>query len=260
MRACRITASNFGSVHRTNSFSGPNDLLRQILWPQSYDSVPMRYGSLNEAVALARFSEFLTVHAESPDLPIFIDTPGIWINKSYPFLGGSPDGVVYETLDSYPMPAPGGGATFYRCRRSLLEIKTPFKLRKRERGGDFYPRHRQRNGVTNCVPGSYYDQIMGNCHIMGLSQVFFAVLAPTGLQIQKIPYDGLYVTQHLLPSLVDFWCNQVVPAFAERDRLGPDGVYIGWLPEESARKRPLVTGESDDSPSSGTSVLRPRFE
>ena len=121
LRACRITASNFGSVNRTNTFSGPTDLLRSILWPQNFDSVPMRYGSLNESVALARFSEYLTAHGEAPDLPIYIDTPGIWISKAYPFLGGSPDGVVYETLESYPMGEPGG-ATFYRCRRSLLEI------------------------------------------------------------------------------------------------------------------------------------------
>ncbi len=50
MRQRRVTASNFGSVNNTNSYSGPNDLLRQILWPQSFDSVAMRYGSLNQAL------------------------------------------------------------------------------------------------------------------------------------------------------------------------------------------------------------------
>jgi hypothetical protein len=44
LRSCRLTASNFGSVHRTNQFSSPSDLLRDLLWPSSFDSVAMRYG------------------------------------------------------------------------------------------------------------------------------------------------------------------------------------------------------------------------
>lgn len=52
------------------------------------------------------------------------------------------------------------------------------------------------------------------------------------------PYDALYVTQQLLPNLVDFWQHSVLPAFVERDRIGPDGVYVGWIPPESGgRKR-----------------------
>lgn len=43
LRSCRITASNFGSAHRTNSYCSPSDLLRNILWPSSMDSVAMRY-------------------------------------------------------------------------------------------------------------------------------------------------------------------------------------------------------------------------
>ena len=45
LRACRVTASNFGSAHRTNTYCSPADLLRNILWPSSMDSVAMRYGT-----------------------------------------------------------------------------------------------------------------------------------------------------------------------------------------------------------------------
>ena len=47
LRACRVTASNFGSVHRTNTYSTSLDLLRNMLWPASMDSVAMRYGSIS---------------------------------------------------------------------------------------------------------------------------------------------------------------------------------------------------------------------
>lgn len=52
LRACRLTASNFGTVNRNNKFASPADMLRSLLWPTSYDSVAMRYGSVNEKVAL----------------------------------------------------------------------------------------------------------------------------------------------------------------------------------------------------------------
>jgi hypothetical protein len=71
---------------------------------------------------------------------------------------------------------------------------------------------------------------------MDFSLVYFVVLAPTGLQIQTVPYDKQYVNQTLLPNLIDFLHNHVLPAFAERDSLGPDVVYPGWIPD-SIRKR-----------------------
>ena len=76
LRACRVTASNFGSVHRTNTYCSPADLLRNILWPSSMDSVAMRYGSLNEKGAFFRFSEWLTEHADRPDPPFSSTSPG----------------------------------------------------------------------------------------------------------------------------------------------------------------------------------------
>lgn len=271
LRACRVTASNFGTVNRTNSYSKPEDLLRGILWPMSYDSVAMRYGSVNEKAAFERFGEFLTQHADHPDLPIFVDEPGIWVSALYPYLGGSPDGICYETLDAIPVAS--GGGTYYRCRRSLLEIKTPYKLRTRLHGGDFYPPHRQRNGQKNNIPGSYYDQVMGNCFLMGCGQaivrmhcmrfpsglcgrlpvrglVYFVCLSPTGYHVQAVDYDPVYVTQQLLPSLVDFWHNMVVPAFEQRDRMGMDGVQFGWIPEHiaaAAAKRKADNTSAADS-------------
>lgn len=53
IRSCRVTASNFGTVHHTNAYARPADLLRQMLWPVHYDSCAMRYGSVNEALGPA---------------------------------------------------------------------------------------------------------------------------------------------------------------------------------------------------------------
>jgi hypothetical protein len=93
---------------------------------------------------------------------------------------------------------------------------------------------------------------------MGLGYIYFVVLSPTGIQVIVEPYDPVYVThldgrscpssrsfdrtgarfrppgtQSLLPALVDFWHNHVLPAFEERDRVGVESVGMGWIPADA---------------------------
>lgn len=65
------------------------------------------------------------------------------------------DGVIYETVEVFNLP---GDVRYYRCRRALLEIKTPFKLRNRVAGGGFYPESKQGNNRINHIPPAYYNQ------------------------------------------------------------------------------------------------------
>ena len=67
--------------------------------------------------------------------------------------GKPADGILYETLAV----SPDGGT--YACRRSLIEIKTPWKLRQRPTGGEFYPYSRQSNGRRVRIPSYYYDRV-----------------------------------------------------------------------------------------------------
>lgn len=76
LRRVRITASNFGSVHNTNTYSTANDLLRNILWPCKSDSVAMKYGSVNEKVGIDCITLYLSRYGVNPDLPIYVDEPG----------------------------------------------------------------------------------------------------------------------------------------------------------------------------------------
>ena len=71
---------------------------------------------------------------------------------------------------------------------------------------------------------------------MGLGYIYFIVLSPTGIQVSVEPYDPVYVTQSLLPALVDFWHNHVLPAFEERDRMGIENVGVVWIPADAAAR------------------------
>jgi hypothetical protein len=66
------------------------------------------------------------------------------------------------------------------------------------------------------------------------------VLAPSGFQVTVEPYDPVYVTQSLLPTLIDFWTQQVLPAFEERDQM--DHVPVGWIPTSARRRKPVTDG------------------
>lgn len=193
-----------------------------------------------------RFSEFITIHSPHADLPVLIEEPGIWISSERPYLAGSPDGVINEC---FAVTALDTGGAVYHCRRSLIEIKdgrpfsingrprvpTPFKLRKREVHGEFYPLTQQLNNRCTRIPASYscdrsppikraiawshYDQITGNMWtrrtlfwhrvrlgaMMGLGQCYFVVLTPSGFQVILEPLDVAYCTQHLVPALDRFF-------------------------------------------------------
>lgn len=61
----------------------------------------------------------------------------------------------------------------------------------------------------------------------------------------------MYMMQQLLPSLVDFWHNMVVPAFEQRDRMGMESVQFGWIPEHlvtAAAKRKADGQHPDGAP------------
>jgi hypothetical protein len=100
-------------------------------------------------------------------------------------------------------------------------------------GADFYPMCYQKNGRHNPIPCSYYDQVQGNAFLMGCGWIYFVVLSPSGFQVTVEPYDPVYVAQSLLPCLVDFWKNQVLPAFEERDRERCD---VGWVPSQKQKR------------------------
>lgn len=100
--------------------------------------------------------------------------------------------MLYETVEAHPIEPSG---VYYRCRRSLIEIKTPWKLRARAAGTDFYPLCHQKNGRCNPIPCSYYDQIQGNAYLMGLGYIYFVVLSPSGIQVTVEPYDPVYVAR-----------------------------------------------------------------
>lgn len=221
LRAWRVTASRFGSAMGCDKFSSAKDLLRGTLWPVRSCSLATIYGTTNEKVSLSRMLDWVA-REEKDQHPVLIDEPGCWVPSEYPYLAGSPDGVYYEVVTA-------ATADAFLCRRVLIEIKTPWKLRNRKTGEKFYPQETHCSGVVNTVPATYYAQIQGNMHLMGMQYCLFMVLSPSGYQISEVPYDATFCERFLMPSLITNWETLVRPSI-EKMLSDPNVVQFGDLP------------------------------
>ena len=228
LRSWRLTASNFGAVVGCDTFRRNRDLLRRILWPVRNESLAALYGIWNEAVGLERLLEWY--RNQYPQRVVFLEEPGSWIPMDRPYVAGSPDGVLYEC---YSCDDDVNGP-FY-CRRRLIEIKTPYNLRVRAEGDDFYPT----SPIGIPVPPNYYAQVQGNMYLMGMADCLFVVLTPSGYQVVVVPYDSDFVDT-LVQKLDDFWHHQVKPAL-QNDDACMDGVTFGNLPNQGIPTKPHRT-------------------
>jgi hypothetical protein len=235
LRFGRITASNFGAITGTNPYASQDDYLRSLLWETRMDGRAMRWGSINEHVASESFQKFLAAQAGGVDT-VLVEDRGIWIPSDLPYVGGSPDGIVYqiECIEEA-----NGQYEVLRCSRCLLEIKTPWKVRNRKPGDDFYPHIEVPlgSGRRGACPEYYMDQVNGNCALMGLKAAYFVVLTRTGFQVTYIPFAGDYWEGVLRPRLVRFYYDFLKPS-QEVQQNG--GLEFGMVPTSGSDKRPYM--------------------
>ena len=93
MRQYRITSSMFGSVlsRMVNTPSG--SLVLRIIRPQNFSTPATKFGIENEKIALEQYVAYQHSHGQ----PYLVVSPSrLLINSSYPYLGASPDGAVYN--------------------------------------------------------------------------------------------------------------------------------------------------------------------
>lgn len=106
-RSCRLTSSNFGRVFNRKSFTCMEKFVGSFFTRMNSDKIPaLKYGIETEDLAFSRYQKTLKNGCKATET-------GFWVNKRYPWLGGSPDGFKLY---------PNG------YRRSM-EIKCPYNGR-----------------------------------------------------------------------------------------------------------------------------------
>lgn len=200
-RKGRITASHFHEVYtKTKTIlrkRKPNckvtPLLERILDCTDLSMIPaIKWGREHERDAAASFFAQESKKHKNAKL----QTCGLFISKTYPFVGATPDGIFHCDC----------------CGHSCIEYKCPYSLADMK-----FDEHWNNTTYLELVNGnimlkrthSYYYQIQGQMALTGCPKTFFVVWTPlSGAHIEIIEFD-LKLWQDIIPNLTIFFKTYV---------------------------------------------------
>ena len=194
-RSKRITASIFGKVLNRRMSTNPAALISTITDKFSKSgSMPaaLRWGIDCENIAIERYEEMTYCHP--------IKKCGFFINPKWPWLGCSPDGIVFES----------------KIPVGCLEVKCPYSKRDMTmREACMSDRNFFLRLVDDCVQlkrkHSYYYQCQGVLNLLGLNWIDFVVYTTKDVHVERIQKDELLWTSKMLPTLTTFFVNYILP-------------------------------------------------
>lgn len=131
---------------------------------------------------------------------------GLVINPSFPFLGASPDGKVYDpSVD---------------IKEGILEIKCPFKYRDETpveacSHPDFFCE--LIDGHLKLKKNSlHYSQVQGQMAICQVEWCDFVIYTKAGLNVERISFDEKFWLEELFPKLLDFYLQHAISFFTTK--------------------------------------------
>lgn len=198
-RWCRVTASIAKNIACVKTgFSG---LLDSLLWSTQKKFIPaLEYGKQNEGKA------FETYAATNPAFEV--SHTGLWLNRKYPQLACSPDGVVHDAQT---------GET------GLLEIKCPFILKNYDpKSSKDVLTAKQKNNFCCSFDTNgdlklkrshtYYYQVQMQLAICEKAFCDFVVWSAHGHSVERISKDET-MWKYMCPKLIKFHQEYLVPEF-----------------------------------------------
>ena len=183
----RLTSSNFGLVckRKKETYDGA---LKTVMDYSKFENDYVKWGRNHEPAARRKYS---VVTKQT------VTTCGLFVNKDFPHLAASPDGIIQT----------GNG-------NGLLEIKCPYKWR------DCTPEEAAKDPQFCCklVNGnlklkekhSYYYQVQGQMAIAKFQWCDFVVWTLKGIHVERIKFD-LKFWQDALKTLNKFYVKAVIP-------------------------------------------------
>lgn len=195
-----MTASAFGTVVNRQDWTEKG--LRNLLEPKDLSRVrAILYGRKNEPHAAERYISVMKSAGHS----ISVQHCGLVVNPSCPWLGASPDRLVYD-------PEELGYGT--------VEIKCPYSLKDSDpsvvSATQFYLT------IENEEPQLrrdhiYYFQVLGQMALTGCQWADFVVWSENWIAIERIRFDEQEWARAKL-RLDSFFFSTVLPYFVDRRR------------------------------------------
>ncbi|KAL1472739.1 hypothetical protein MTO96_022792 [Rhipicephalus appendiculatus] len=218
--------SSTATVPCLNFFSGAS------VWdppPHLSGNLIVKYGIANEAVAAVRYEEVLKAMGHN----VTVSTCGLLLNPAFPWLGASPDRIVYDPLElSY----------------GVVEIKCPYSLRDtkgEELVGLSFCSELTDTGPKLSREHHYYSQLIGQMGVSELSWGDFVIFSKNFILIERPdgsprnPLTGSDVIIRHCDEKQNFRADVGQPEAAGQARKTkqPAG---GWLPQHHHRRHAIA--------------------
>lgn len=220
-RAGRITASNFKSACHTNISRPSPSLIKRICYPEStkFSSAATAWGCKNETNARKAYLE--KTNRCHDDFSIC--DSGLQINKQWPHIGASPDGLVNCKC----------------CGAGVCEIKCPYSAKDLSPTDPHvisdknYCLQNDSDSIYLNRTHAYYYQVQCQMFICNVEYCDFIVWTPHGLYVERIMPD------------VEFWSASVAKV-TEFFKIGILPEIVGKLYTRPSLPSTLVAPSPDD--------------
>lgn len=205
LRKERVTSSLFGRVAKRRKFDPASSMVKFVqnhLNPYRYlgDIESLAYGKLLENDGIKKYQ------ATYPHIQV--KETGVWSNSNFPWMGGSPDGLIYDrNLEE----------------EGLLEIKCPV----RGKNSNFAAIASQKgfymvkgdDGKYRLNPkDEYYYQIQGCLNILNRNFCDFVVITNEDIYVERIKKDEAFFAT-MKEKLKEFYFRFYLPYNSSKPKL-----------------------------------------
>ncbi|KAK7092864.1 uncharacterized protein [Littorina saxatilis] len=211
-RTRRLQSSNFGRVCKLTSRSDITALAKKWTYRQPTCNAPsIKHGQKYEFKALHKFAAATGKK---------ISACGLYVCKTYPFLGASPDAIIEEEGVS----------------QSVVEVKCPFSAKDLPISENNVPYLEKKEGCYKLKKShDYFYQVQGQMLCVGAQLAYFVVYTFKDLVILEIPKDDDFITS-MVEKLQQFFDNHFKLALLETN------LYRDFVADEKAEAE---QGESE---------------
>lgn len=164
----------------------------KMLYSLDVDTTATRYGRTHESIALEELSE---------KYGLDISRCGLFIDREYPFLAATPDGLVNDGEGIVEVKCPAAGAQ--RSPDEVIDLKLGVVGSMFSKAAD--------NTVTIKKMHNYHLQVQGQLHITRRSYCLFVIWTPKGIRVETILKDDELWEKVIRPRVETFYMTCLLP-------------------------------------------------